>query len=136
MKIFKMDANKKKCSKCHRLLNRDKFSPCSGGKYLRPECRSCGYRLAKERIKIRKEVGEPPDDHTCPVCFKQKDQLKGVGGRKAKTCWAVDHNHVTKKFRGYLCHNCNRALGIFKDDIDMLWRAIEYLCPNQIKKHQ
>lgn len=117
----------KKCSKCFQNLHYSKFSPCSGGSYLRPECRKCGYELAKERIRIRKEVGEPKENYKCPICLKQKDELIGVGGKKAKNCWAVDHNHATKKFRGYLCHNCNRAIGTFKDDIERLWRAIEYL---------
>jgi hypothetical protein len=117
----------KKCSKCHKLLKNDNFSPCSGGSYLRPECKKCGYELAKERKKIRKANGEPIENYKCPICLKNKDQLKGVGGKRAKTPWAVDHNHFTKKFRGYLCHNCNRAIGNFKDDIERLWRAIEYL---------
>lgn len=121
------NSSKKKCSKCNRILNNSKFSPCSGGRYLRPECRECGYLLSRERKRIRQEVGEPSINHQCPICLGKKETLKGLGGKKTKTCWAVDHNHDTKKFRGYLCHNCNRALGIFKDDIEILWRAIEYL---------
>lgn len=129
-----MDAKQKQCSKCKLLLDYDCFSPCSGGSYLRPECRKCGYELQKERLRIKKEYGDPAKDHKCPICLKTAEELKGVGGKKAKNCWVVDHNHDTKKFRGYLCHNCNRAIGNFKDDIERLWRAIEYLCPNKIKK--
>ncbi len=117
----------KQCSKCKCILDTNLFSPCSGGSYLRPECRKCGYELQKERIKLRKEYGQPDENYKCPICLKTSDELKGVGGKRAKTCWAVDHDHDTKKFRGYLCHNCNRAIGNFKDDIERLWRAIEYL---------
>lgn len=39
----------------------------------------------------------------------------------------VDHCHKTNKIRGVLCHNCNLALGLFKDDIKYLQRAINYL---------
>jgi DNA-directed RNA polymerase subunit RPC12/RpoP len=124
----------KKCSKCTQELDASSFSRCSGGSYLRPECRKCGYELQKERVKIRKEQGDPSSDYKCPICLKNNEELKGVGGKRAKDCWTVDHDHETKKFRGYLCHNCNRAIGNFKDDIERLWRAIEYLSPKNEQK--
>lgn len=34
------------------------------------------------------------------------------------------------KVRGLLCGNCNRAIGLLKDDIKSLERAIEYLKNN------
>ena len=39
----------------------------------------------------------------------------------------VDHCHVTNKVRGLLCTRCNTGLGKFKDNIDSLKRAIQYL---------
>jgi len=39
----------------------------------------------------------------------------------------VDHDHKTGDIRGMLCHNCNRALGLFKDSVVNLKSAIEYL---------
>ncbi len=39
----------------------------------------------------------------------------------------VDHCHATGKVRGLLCHNCNRALGLLKDDKSAIRRALEYL---------
>lgn len=40
---------------------------------------------------------------------------------------AVDHDHATRKVRALLCHHCNTALGGFKDNIGLLWKAIQYL---------
>lgn len=39
----------------------------------------------------------------------------------------VDHCHETGTVRGLLCHNCNRALGLFKDNVEWLKRSISYL---------
>lgn len=40
---------------------------------------------------------------------------------------AIDHNHMTGEFRGILCKQCNRALGMFKDSPTVLKNALEYL---------
>ena len=40
---------------------------------------------------------------------------------------AVDHCHKTGEIRGLLCGNCNKAIGLFKDDISLLTRTIKYL---------
>ncbi len=40
---------------------------------------------------------------------------------------AIDHNHQTGEFRGVLCKQCNRALGMFKDSPFVLKNALEYL---------
>lgn len=39
----------------------------------------------------------------------------------------VDHNHLTGKIRGLLCHHCNSGLGLFRDSPNILNGAIEYL---------
>jgi hypothetical protein len=43
----------------------------------------------------------------------------------------VDHDHNTNKVRGLLCNNCNTGIGLLKDDINILSKAINYL-----KKHK
>lgn len=60
----------------------------------------------------------------CAICLRALVESTGKGGREG-VC--VDHNKVTNKVRGLLCHDCNVALGCFHDSIDALNRAIEYL---------
>jgi hypothetical protein len=39
----------------------------------------------------------------------------------------IDHDHGTGVVRGILCHRCNVGMGLFKDNIDVMKRAIRYL---------
>jgi hypothetical protein len=41
--------------------------------------------------------------------------------------FVVDHCHTTGQVRGLLCHQCNTALGLFKDKTTSLQNAIAYL---------
>ena len=115
----------KTCNKCKRHLDKSNFSPSGGGTYLRPECKECNRRLSKERKDLRKEFGLPAKDYVCPICLKNESELIGNGGNAG--IWVVDHDHLTNTFRGHLCHNCNRAIGNFNDDIERIKRAIKYL---------
>jgi hypothetical protein len=40
---------------------------------------------------------------------------------------SIDHCHTSKIIRGILCDNCNTGLGQFKDDIELLDKAKNYL---------
>lgn len=40
----------------------------------------------------------------------------------------VDHSHETGRIRGLLCHSCNKALGNAKDNLDVLFGLVVYIC--------
>jgi hypothetical protein len=40
---------------------------------------------------------------------------------------AVDHDHITGNIRHLLCINCNLGLGNFKDNQELLIKAVLYL---------
>lgn len=78
-----------------------------------------GVRAAK-RASWRRKHGYPeptrPEPHYCEVC----------GGR-GKASVSLDHDHLTGMFRGWLCGNCNRALGLVDDNPATLRALADYL---------
>lgn len=76
------------------------------------------YLLRKYGINL-KEYNELvlSQNNKCAIC-KQEELGKSL---------AVDHNHETGEVRGLLCEDCNRGIGILKEDIKRLSAAIEYL---------
>lgn len=60
-------------------------------------------------------------DGKCAICKTEppKDQHK--------TRLNIDHCHSTGKIRGLLCDCCNRALGLMRDNTELLQKAIAYL---------
>jgi len=116
----------KVCNKCANALPLSHFGPANGGVYLRPECRACLNYGVKIRKGLREEHGMPPAGYQCPLCLCSEEEAQGKGGFKS-SAWALDHDHDTDTFRGWLCHSCNRALGVFNDDVPRLRRAIKYI---------
>lgn len=39
----------------------------------------------------------------------------------------VDHDHSTGEVRGFLCSNCNRGIGLLRDDFYIVQSAADYL---------
>lgn len=57
----------------------------------------------------------------CAICGNSPDL------NKQHTGLVIDHCHTSGSVRALLCHKCNQALGLFKDNINSLKNAIEYL---------
>lgn len=39
----------------------------------------------------------------------------------------IDHDHETGNVRGLLCNSCNGGLGLFKDNLELITKALSYL---------
>ena len=116
----------KVCIKCKEELPISKFAKRGKENYPRTECMSCAKKIQSVINKLKQITPKPKSDHLCPICKCDEKEAKGRGGTKS-TAWALDHDHITETFRGWLCHSCNRSVGNFGDDIERLKRAIIYL---------
>jgi DNA-directed RNA polymerase subunit RPC12/RpoP len=123
-----LEEETKFCKKCNRNLTISKFGKASGGNYLYCECKECSNKLSKIRKKLREEYPlVDAENYKCPICKRNFEEIFGTGGKRLKHGFVVDHDHQSNFFRGYICHSCNRGLGVFQDSIEILKNAIDYL---------
>ena len=101
--IVKFPNKNSRCNPCKRMMNKYGITEVDRKKmYIKQEgkCLICGILL---------ELGVTYRDDSFSL----------------RAC--VAHCHTTGEVRGLLCHSCNGGLGLFKDNIDSLRKAIEYL---------
>jgi len=66
----------------------------------------------------------------CAVCGQSETAIDPQRGTVKKL--AVDHDHITGRVRGLLCGACNRALGLLKEDLDLVARLINYVTNQEV----
>ena len=73
------------------------------------------YNLSIEEYEnlLRSQNGQ------CKICKATKN--------KSNRRLSVDHCHKSGKIRGLLCNHCNVAIGMLKDNPELLKQAISYL---------
>ena len=140
----------KVCTKCLEDLPLNTFAKNSKGKFgHKTVCKPCSNKEQKKLVRKRKEediekwrrfrwekhiksaYGLTPEDYWslakeqgygCAIC-DTKDNFVAQNPDRLY----VDHCHATGKVRGLLCYHCNTLLGLSKDSIPTLERAISYL---------
>lgn len=139
-----------------KIISEFRFRPRAGEDRPRAECRLCEaarYRTHRaanpEKIKETKKKWEGRNpDKTERIALRKSAKAYGLDPNeverhfdahhgKCDICGgdpvgrskrlSIDHCHTTNKFRGLLCGTCNTGLGQFKDDPDLLLKAIGYL---------
>jgi hypothetical protein len=88
-------------------------------------CKKCKNFIIKQTKKLRETTPTPPKDYACPICLITADDP--IQKNQNNPHWCLDHNHITGKVRGWLCHKCNSAIGWLNDDPAYTRRATEYL---------
>jgi hypothetical protein len=111
------DGHSYHCRPCYRTQKND-YNKSRGPDYFRHNiikrtATKAGVTVeyVLEQLKLQ--------DYKCKICNRPESELS----KKLH----VDHCHTTGKYRGMLCGPCNQALGLFKDDPQVLEKAIKYL---------
>jgi hypothetical protein len=123
-----MELLNKKCTKCaiEKPLTKEYFpshnKTKSGFDSWCKECRA-SYRSETRRGQYRSMISDDKlkdiieTVKECVICGSEEDLV-------------VDHCHKTNTIRGMLCNHCNRGLGHFRDDPELLEFARIYLLSN------
>lgn len=119
--------NLKKCTQCKVIKPITEYSFLKREKSHRAsECKACHNKRSRA-VWLKNLYGLTPEKYEamylrqegrCGLCGNLNLESRGLH---------VDHNHVTGKIRSLLCGNCNRGLGMFKENIPLLYIAAEYL---------
>ena len=120
------------CIKCHKtkplhaFMTRENLK--SGESSYRTECKQCARDKANIRKLLEKTYARPSDpNYQCPICNKTEEQLKTNNRWNDRSVWCLDHDHNTLAFRGWICNNCNIAIGRLHDDPNIAYNAYKYL---------
>jgi hypothetical protein len=113
----------------------------NGPLQVRPECKSCHNTKKNEVRSLDKEKYSQYNwEYMLKRSFnmtpEEYNTLLESQGCKCAICrddcirydkLSVDHDHITNKVRGLLCHRCNTALGLLRDDEQILYSMMQYL---------
>jgi hypothetical protein len=112
------------CAKCGVELTAENANPRSDSRGFRSDCKAC---RAVRRRQLHDETGAlrrtMVTRQFCDIC-KQPERATRNGLVKLL---ATDHDHTTGAWRGVLCQRCNQAIGLFRDNPQLLRLAADYI---------
>lgn len=98
---------------------------------ISPEKRAAlGIKVRDYTKKHRQTVEQMRKARGLPAPTRAEPVLCEICGRPPTARYkrlALDHDHETKAFRGWLCNRCNTALGMLGDTLEALERVVAYL---------
>lgn len=110
-------------SKKYREANKEALKLARKARKLRdPE----KHKEQQRRNDLKKKYNISLEDYT--KMFEEQEGVCAICGLTSSKALHVDHNHTTGKIRSLLCGHCNVGLGHFKESINLLDKAKEYLC--------
>ena len=112
----------KHCPKCNNTKPISEFRIRGEGKTKQRVytiCKSCEKIVNKITSDLRKYA--PPKPNVCDCC------------KKPTTKFVLDHDHQTKKFRGWLCDGCNIGISRLGDTKYGVKNAYDYLIECEFK---
>lgn len=103
----------KKLSEFYRASQREGHyrgdcKPCFRGRMKREQ------PYDREKMQRRRYGVSAPKHGECDLCGQPAELV-------------IDHCHTTNLVRGRLCQLCNRGLGHFRDNVELLQKAVSYL---------
>lgn len=113
----------KHCPKCRETTPVTDFARASRQSGGRASwCGRCKYGLDNE-ARLLKTYG---------ISTADRDRLVQAQGGLCAICGTepavhVDHDHASGEVRGVLCFRCNVGIGHFRDDPDVVMRALHHL---------
>lgn len=136
----------KKCCTCRKVLPSEAFGRCRTYKdNLSYRCKECAnrhgraqharrmkedptYRDMKRNSYIKEAWGITAIEYEAKLAQQDhKSAICEVELLQRGHLTHLDHDHKTGRLRAFLCTNCNRGLGYFKDSASLLGKAAEYL---------
>lgn len=104
-------------------LNRDRKS--TGDKFYRSQGRVKRRSVMRTRELALAAYGLTIEDEI--RILVEQGNVCALCGAHPHRQFDIDHDHRTGKFRGFLCHRCNKGLGLLGDTADAIERALAYL---------
>jgi|688.fasta_scaffold1022034_1 hypothetical protein len=125
---MKYNVKRRSCFTCVTKRQRDSELLRLGSEEQRLDyCRKKSQKCMFKKFGLSLEEGYSileSQNYQCAICQKNIT-LERTELRNDRAI--LDHCHKSGKFRGFLCHRCNAALGLFDDNASVLQKAADYL---------